>query len=430
MSDKEEVCPDCEEEFCACCDICGANSNSCSCCHDCGNMYCTCCGSCGSAFCEECYNCGFKECDCECCHECECYPCMCTGINSLDWGDGSLVEDLAGETSENVWKKEWPVLAQTYNKSHPVTLAATFYLLEAMIAGVGIDSELPETVSREEFESLFSSYASSGKLNDIFSERENKPVSVINKIRLNTEVWMAKLVDDWYLPILEYMTMAIGGELRHHPTVNNCTPLETDWRRRSWAIYKRIVDHLGIDVAMEQAYDVFLDFKSEGYGGQPWADGAKVVHQAVKGQLGPSDFMNRKMFLDRVWTLEHNGGCFLNKIEWDCQKGWHQMTSVLNAHGMYPLPHFGTLVEHADPEVAKLATLYIAAVNVIRETNGQEPINIQTLPDEEFVMSSIPSIPYHPLSKSRTTEPPKPVKEFTGAMRIFMDLLQKHGEYA
>lgn len=428
IEEESPECPECGQDPCNCCNICGENADGCYCCHDCEQMHCTCCGSCGSTYCDECYNCGYPECDCECCSECSSSPCCCTKIQSLNWGGSDLVPPEVYSDS-NVWKKEWTVLAEKANSSHPVTLAANFYLLEAMIAGVGLDSTLPKTISYDEFAELFSAYSSTVNLKRLHAERDNKPVSVLHQIRLDAELTMKDLVDTWYEPIFEYMMMAIGGELRHHSAVQNTTPLSAG-RRGCWAIYKRIVDHLGVNEAMAQAHDVFLDFTSDRYGGVLWADGAKVVSQAYQGVLGPNEFMNRKMFLDRVWTLEHNGGCFLNKIEWNDAHGWHLMKVVLNAHGSHPFPHFGTLFEYASPKIADIGKLYVAAVNVVREQENSEPIPTDFDSDEAAISSAkIPSVPYHPLTTHRNA-PEKVEVELSGAMRIFIDLLQKQGAYA
>lgn len=416
----EEESPECPE--------CGQDcADGCDCCHDCGNMHCTCCPYCDSTWgCDECSSCGSPTCECYCCPECENTPCVCSSIHSLNWGDSDLVPPNVYIDSA-VWKKEWPILAKNSNSSHPVTLAANFYLLEAMIAGVGLDSTLPKTISYDEFAELFSAYSSTVNLKRLHAERYNKPVSVLHKIRLDAELAMKDLVDSWYEPILEYMMMAIGGELRHHRVVGNTTPL-SGGRRVCWAIYRRIVNHLGVNEAMSQAYDVFMDFKSDGYGGALWAEGARVVSQANQGVLGPNEFINRKMFLDRVWTLEHNGGCFLNKIEWNNAHGWHLMKVVLNAHGSHPFPRFGTLFEYASPRIADIGKLYVAAVNVVREQENSEPIPTDFDSDEAAISSAkIPSVPYHPLTTHRNA--PEKV-ELSGAMRIFIDLLQKQGAYA
>jgi hypothetical protein len=421
-------CADCGQDPCNCCDICGENADGCECCHDCNHMHCICCSACGSTYgCDECYNCGYQNCECECCPECENSPCVCNSIHSLNWGGSDLVP-VGFFTDNNVWKKEWPVLAEKADSSHPVTLAANFYLLEAMIAGVGLDSALPKTISYDEFAELFSAYSSTVNLKRLHAERDNKPVSVLHRIRFDAELAMKGLVNDWYEPIFEYMMMAIGGELRHHRAVQDTTPLNAG-RRGCWAIYKRIVDHLGVNEAMAQAYDVFLDFTSDGYGGALWADGAKVVSQAHQGILGPNEFMNRKMFLDRVWTLEHNGGCFLNKIEWNNAHGWHLMKVVLNAHGSHPFPHFGTLFKYASPKIAEIGKLYVAAVNVVREQENSEPIPTDfDATCDDISLSKVPSVPYHPLTAPRSL-PDKVEVELSGAMRIFIDLLQKQGAY-
>ena len=71
------------------------------------------------------------------------------------------------------------------------------------------------------------------------------------------------------------------------------------------------------------------------------------------------------LFVDRVFTLEHNGGCFLNKVAWTKRNGLHwglsKMRYVLNAHaakshdGQDDMPtDWRLLCDVASPGVASL----------------------------------------------------------------------------
>lgn len=169
-----------------------------------------------------------------------------------------------------------------------------------------------------------------------------------------------------YVPQLEtYLDMALGGELRY------CySSLDTD------------VD--GLDVFKEAMGTDFLDFPSPppvhhhgsrsaaweewitwetpkvraayahthfnssylwgsggGYGGRAWGDIANVLLLRVRDNINPV------MWMDRVFNVQHNGGCCLNKL-WNVNK---MTVYVLPAHGN---DDYSTLLAHASPEVRQL----------------------------------------------------------------------------
>src|SRR5439155_6872509 len=109
--------------------------------------------------------------------------------------------------------------------------------------------------------------------------------------------------------LLQYSEMAIGGEIRHH---FSCHELNHVGRSTAWALWKHLADRVGPDI-YRMAAEIFRNFEAlglEGYGGEPWAKAAEIVHARLTGKLSP------ELFIDRVMDLEHNGGCFLNKVHW------------------------------------------------------------------------------------------------------------------
>ena len=60
---------------------------------------------------------------------------------------------------------------------------------------------------------------------------------------------------------------------------------------------------------IRRAADVFLYENWEGgYGGDSWGTAAKVVADYLDGK------MSKRTFVDRCWTMHHNGGCIFNKF--------------------------------------------------------------------------------------------------------------------
>ena len=144
-----------------------------------------------------------------------------------------------------------------------------------------------------------------------------------------------------YAPIFSrYTDMVVGGEIRHADDHVNrdglprsCEPLaEEIWagdgwasgRARAWETWHDFRRTYGTD-ALVWAARIFRRFRSGGYGGSKWANIAEILAYYELGKL------SSKMFMDFVWGLEHNGGSYFDKLNWNRE----QLRQVLdiNLHG-------------------------------------------------------------------------------------------------
>lgn len=146
-----------------------------------------------------------------------------------------------------------------------------------------------------------------------------------------------------------YLDRAIGGEFRH--AYKSHVALEIrgfikNYRGRgrstAWEAWAVLRKQYGLK-ALEFALDAFNDrnaWTGEGYGGEAWANCAKVLLAYLKHEI-PA-----RIFIDRCCSLEHNGGCVFNKAyltDW--------VEEVLEAHSE---GKFNVLLRHCSPEVYKL----------------------------------------------------------------------------
>jgi hypothetical protein len=97
---------------------------------------------------------------------------------------------------------------------------------------------------------------------------------------------------------------------------------DSDAAPRGPSTNRRAAWHLGLDWACKcpaELFDLMAELFHEfdedsGYGGSAWATAAEVLALKKRGELGPTDFQNKKIFLDRAFSLEHNGGCLFDKL--------------------------------------------------------------------------------------------------------------------
>ena len=131
---------------------------------------------------------------------------------------------------------------------------------------------------------------------------------------------------DWLLPqFIRYTDMAVGGELRHAAHMMksgtkapaplaialNTGKIPQD-RHAAWKAWKFFRKTHGSQ-ALKWAQITFPRFKSNGFGGKPWANIAKVLWMYETGLLTPITFV------DTCWGLQHNGGCYFDKA-WTVSK--------------------------------------------------------------------------------------------------------------
>lgn len=108
-----------------------------------------------------------------------------------------------------------------------------------------------------------------------------------------------------------YAFCAIGGELRHHYAIRNQGNLPGA-RSSVWDYWHLLGINNGFGDLTEDAIALFADADcwDAGFGGYAWKECAKVLAAREDGRFSPA------IFCDRVFSLQHNGGSFLNKFIW------------------------------------------------------------------------------------------------------------------
>lgn len=168
-----------------------------------------------------------------------------------------------------------------------------------------------------------------------------------------------------FAPVFQaYANMAIGGELRHHSAVGGqCLSL---LRKTAWAGWLRIREIVGPQALLDAA-ELFLEIKGNTYGGKKWAEACYILHAYETGKI------SSKIFVDRMFSLQHNGGVFLNKVEWAVTNPnkyslYYLKESVLPAHGCSPEPKYDVLLGACGTAVRQLFADFwtIAGVQGVR----------------------------------------------------------------
>lgn len=106
---------------------------------------------------------------------------------------------------------------------------------------------------------------------------------------------------------------------------------------KSWVEWADMQTRTKVAVDVFDMADVW---PSSGYGGAKWKDIAVTLKLYLDRKTSPI------MWLDRVWNLQHNGGCALNKIY-----NVGDLIIVLEAHGK---DDYDTLLKHASGRVIRM----------------------------------------------------------------------------
>lgn len=294
--------------------------------------------------------------------------------------------DILPEGNNGDWESVWPEIDNT--NIDPVNAAADFYMLESLASGAlhtipglqvkGIKYTTDEAADKKFF------YEFGIKKNQqaafiearnahIQEQRDADPVYELQWIMGEADDLLNTLVEKLDATLVPYSHMAISGELRHHNAFR-----VPGGREVAWCAWKPIFETVGND-ALQDAAKLFYEFPDSGYGGAPWANCAETLWGRLEGKLGPDGPdgpINKRMFIDRFWTLEHNGGCFLNKISWSMEHSSQSigfMRNLLDAHGADPTD-IETLITYASKSTVDLYARYVKAMNIIGQQRGADPI--------------------------------------------------------
>jgi hypothetical protein len=283
---------------------------------------------------------------------------------ALEVEKGTSIESYKDYVWHSLWTNVKP------DEVDPAQSAADYYLLFGLINNSFIQFE-PLTLPS--FEELERAGIKLKKTKKEIKERqainlnliEKDPRSKLTKLSEKADTAMHILVDELDKSFREYVHLACGGELRHHKAFGKTLK---GYRKGAWTRWYYIFEQHGVD-ALLQMVDLFMEFTpGSSYGGERWANAAKILYQREVGELGPTEFINKQLFVDRVFTLEHNGGCFLNKLEWanfraerddDYCYSFHTMKDyVLNAHAANPVD-IDMLFGHASEPVQNMVKEYL-----------------------------------------------------------------------
>lgn len=287
------------------------------------------------------------------------------------WPRISVDPDL--EYGPNEWSSIYAGL--TPHKLDPMQSAADFYLL----FGIVNDSFCKPTTRRTiPSEDIVAASLLLGLSAQDFEERnallkDSHNARRLHQLKRDAETMFNDVVlraDDQFVP---YVSLACGGEIRHHQSIGNIS-LSSD-RRTAWCQWPNIVEEYGTSAYTTMA-TMFREFDSDGFGGEKWAVAAELIRDRLEGKLGTTAFLNKQMFVDRIFTLQHNGGCFLNKLSWlnaryqrpaPYSRGTLSMpTTVLNFQSSNP-PDIVGMFQFASNPVQTLVKEYLDTVTVESE---------------------------------------------------------------
>lgn len=361
---NHETCSSCERHrtsgFLDLCDNCG-NCRGSGCC------VCFFCTSCEGTFDSGCYYCDncFECCICGECDACEettqlkdgiCSNCRELNrfrLETLPWEDRGIVienviestisadgadkkrvmPDLLGadtSTDEGWYSDEQKVAIEVWgvdNTIDPVQACADFYLLESIQSKVFAGPNMDKIDNDPTMDQL------SAQAKDM---REG----------------LIERLDDCFV---RYIDMACGGEARYHRLVQKVNQGSKNYRHAGWLTWKYIRDRVGVE-AVKDCATLLADFGEGGVGGPLWAAAAEILYQRLTDPVA----MPPWLFVDRVFTLQHNGGMILNKVVWEAKNpaAWDVqkiLTYVGPAHASNP-PQLWLLHMMSSPAVRDLFT--------------------------------------------------------------------------
>src|ERR1700746_676910 len=243
------------------------------------------------------------ECECPECRDCgeKTQYCSCSsGHTGYQFGSTKVAPWANREDNPIDW--DLPTIADCDHDSiDPVQSVADFYLLDAIKNAV-----------------RFSEVEGASDALSMAQAELIRSDSMLSGLTYRAGQDYRRLVERLAPQFLAYAISAVGGDSTPPPS-----------RDKAWDKFVKVVQKKGPEVLFD-ADTLFREFGGGSYGGEKWGNAAKVVGKYLDGSM--PDWL----FVDRVFTLQHNGGCFLNKVNWRKSNrrkwGLSHMLSVLNAH--------------------------------------------------------------------------------------------------
>ena len=324
------ACPRCDKIEDACCDCsscsyCSALVDSEDICSECSE-----CESCCS--CSKCSGCDAKGNSVDFCGRCSDYDnvcvdcCICSSYLSPGWDSRNLKLPTHRHDFLADMESEFRV--------SPVESMADFYVCDWVLAVI------PETNS------------------DALSVN-------LRRDALRLQNYLIGRLD---FAFRSYGFVACGGESRHHCNVNSLPMGREDCFDYFYAIGLQN-DRVAL---LEDLVEIFgCDSWSSGYGGRAWQGCAEILLARETGNL------DAKTFVDRVFSLQHNGGSFLNKVGWMASSGGMRNVdycqAIGNAHAARNVD-FDVLLRDCSIDAFQLAENLLSVPNL-----RCEEIDIQNL---------------------------------------------------
>lgn len=305
---------------------------------------------------------------------------MKTRIDNCTWnsmfmnGGSTLQPDISSKSSRD-YSKYFPAINK-HKTIDIVQAAADFYLFFGICNGAIVSipkmPELDSDLVRAAAMKLGITDAELRQRNEKVEELlANSASAQLNEIIKEAKIVFEDLVFELDEVFFQYTSAACGGELRHHSSTEclGGDPSQAG-RHAAWKRWGEIYEQLGSEAFIEMI-EIFLDFPLGSYGGPKWADAAQLAYDRVNMNLGSSRLENATLFVDRVFNMQHNTGCFLNKVDWVNHREDREVGSehflvmgdtVLAAHASDPAD-LDALYNRATPDAQYFMTEIMQIVN-------------------------------------------------------------------
>jgi hypothetical protein len=240
---------------------------------------------------------------------------------------------------DKAFKAYWPHFSQLH-KCCITALVADYYVYELI--------KFQSSYKKMEGNELFEHFLSAG-----FKPNSNYFVGKLAEIKIEN------LVKQWAAPLKEYLHYAAVAELTHcEPFVKTFgqDPACAYW---GWGL---LAKNVGKIKAAEYAESLFSQPWPTAFGGPRWKKITSVLKYGEQGHVD-GHAMSDHLFLDRVFSLQHNTGVVFSKFSKWNMKRYNTNHAVNNPHSISKLHkvldahHSGdieTLLIHASPTASKL----------------------------------------------------------------------------
>ena len=276
--------------------------------------------------------------------------------------DGYHIFGLSGKHSGGYVGMEEVYGYNDHNATNvnPLEVAADYYLYDAIASGV-MSTHLhngPKKMSYnwQLLHKMFEAGLAAKR------SKEKTPLELV--IEQGLQGFTAHVVNNVDV-FHSYSHYAIMSEMRYSKGIKKIIPEAKSGRFAGQ--WKTIGVEAGNDKLMKWAGEFFRNgdygYWSSAYGGEPWALATDVVGMYEVGKCEGMAFSERE-FLDRVFSLEHNTGTFLNKWCWGGSVEY--MKKVLEAHKE---SDWLTLTKYASLETKVLwgRYLYLSGIKSVGE---------------------------------------------------------------